>query len=948
MKRTGGSTQRILLLAIQGFALGVIIALIAISANAIFLEAYGSGPLPVTYIGAAAAGAAATTLLTRALRRRALTAVAIRLLTVLAVAILACWLLLWKLGAIWVSFALLVLLPILVPVGFVFLVGQAGALLDVRLIKSLYPRVIAGFALGFVTGGLAGAPLLAVFGSADHLLAAAAGVVVLLLVVVVVTRRMFPRELSTVDSDDHADRPTLRSLLSNRFVVLLVLYQMLSAVESQWLDFLVYDRASQRYADAEQLATFLGRFLAITYTADILFLMFVAGVLLRRFGLKYGLSANPVVVFALVSATLAAAAFQGSGATVVFVLIVATRVSDLVLGDASTRTSVGAAYQAVPARQRLAAQATVEGLAVPMAIGVSGLVLIAVRATVGTDGPALPLLTSAVLVAWIVVAWFVYRDYRVNLLDNLRHRELDPVELEIDGEAAIAVVERLLDSGDDRDVRLALDTLQIARSPDLSKRLEQLALTGRASVRVDALERLSSLEPVRAAAAARQGLDDWDPAVRAASVRTLGLLGGADDVRAISGHVSDSDDDVQLAAAIAMSRIGDAPARAEADVRIASLAGSAMPAERILAARILGACDPTSSIDRRPLSLLIGDADHHVVNAALNAVRCPIDAHLLVSVVHRLEDRHTAGAAIDALSQGGSHALSLIDDGLSGRIAVGRRAHERLTRVCRVIGGPDAAAVLLRHLAHRDRDLGLSVMRALVALAPSRATVPTTVDVATHASVHQAATDIVEVDLRHTTLVLRALQSLDAVLAAESLRAALRDELDLQRHRVLAGLALRHGEGMHRVAFQLAQNDTRLHALAMEWLDVTLAGTDRGALALLDPGLTTDARLRVLSRLHPMASATPEDIVRDIAEDLEDTWRRPWISACAVLAASGMPELSLDSLVIEVDGHIGGTRDDGAIVRETLDAIRPMQPHVPSQIARRERALRQSAQLPEP
>ena len=397
---TGSSNRRIALLAGQAFCLGLMTAWVAIPASAIFLGVYGSGLLPVTYIGAAVAGAATSASLGLGLRRRPLVSVAMTILTVLAIGLLASWLLIWVVGAGWLSFGLPVLVPILVPVGFMLVVAQAGMLLDVRALKSLYARVIAGFALGFVAGGAAGPPLLAALGRTEHLLAGGAATAGMFVFLVSMTRRNFSAELSVIDDGGGHDveRPTLRSLLRHRYVVLIVGFQMLSAVESQWLDYLVFDRAGKRYIDTKELADFISRFMAITYGADIIFLLLVAGVLMRRFGLRYGLTMNPVMVLTLVAATIAAAAMGGSGTTIVFVLIVASRVTDLVLSDGTSRTSLGAAYQAVPTHVRLATQATVEGLAVPVAIGVSGVVLIATRATVGTDGLALPVLTTVVLV----------------------------------------------------------------------------------------------------------------------------------------------------------------------------------------------------------------------------------------------------------------------------------------------------------------------------------------------------------------------------------------------------------------------------------------------------------------------------------------------------------------------------------------------------------------------
>ena len=159
---------------------------------------------------------------------------------------------------------------------------------------------------------------------------------------------------------------------------------MLSAIESQWLDFQVFDRAAQRYPESEDLARFISRFSAIAYGADILFLLFLAGWLLRRFGLRYGLTANAVGVLAVVLAIIVSTMIVGSTATSVFVLVVAARVTDLTLSDGSSRTSLSAAYGAMPARLRGVAAATVEGLAVPIAIGFSGVVLLVLQSAGST------------------------------------------------------------------------------------------------------------------------------------------------------------------------------------------------------------------------------------------------------------------------------------------------------------------------------------------------------------------------------------------------------------------------------------------------------------------------------------------------------------------------------------------------------------------------------------
>src|SRR4029079_19325653 len=64
--------RRVALLAAQAFFLGLMTAWVMIPASAMFLDVYGPGLLPYTYIGAAVAGIAGSAALAAALRRRPL------------------------------------------------------------------------------------------------------------------------------------------------------------------------------------------------------------------------------------------------------------------------------------------------------------------------------------------------------------------------------------------------------------------------------------------------------------------------------------------------------------------------------------------------------------------------------------------------------------------------------------------------------------------------------------------------------------------------------------------------------------------------------------------------------------------------------------------------------------------------------------------------------------
>ena len=105
--------------------------------------------------------------------------------------------------------------------------------------------------------------------------------------------------------------------------------------------------------------------------ADILFLALLAGPLMRRFGLGSAYP-NPAVVAAMLAVMAIVAAGPGAASFGLFVLAGVLRIADIAATDGTTRTSINAAYQIVPVEERLAVQAVVEGIGVPVAIGATG------------------------------------------------------------------------------------------------------------------------------------------------------------------------------------------------------------------------------------------------------------------------------------------------------------------------------------------------------------------------------------------------------------------------------------------------------------------------------------------------------------------------------------------------------------------------------------------------
>mgnify|MGYP003694557535 CR=1 FL=1 len=450
------------LLAAQAFVFGLSESLLVIASSAIFLAAYGSKWLPITFVAIALFGTLIAAWIARVVRHRPLPYIAILVESVVGVFFFGAWAVLTLWSGVWVSAPLLVLFPILLQVGFVFIGGQAGRLLDVQQIRIHFPRIVSGFAVGFIAGGLVAMPLLRLPGGTNGLFLIAAIAQVAFVMLLTVTAGRFAERLGQVERAPHGlPRPPLHRLLSSRFVLLLMAYQILSAAGTYMAEYILFDRAAARFASADSLAQFLSRFTIALNAVSLAFLALLAAPLLRRFGLRLGIVANPAVVLVFAVAMLVSAPTAGPESLALFALVASARIADVALTDGVTRASLNTSFQVLPLEDRLAVQSVVEGAGLPLAIGATGVVLFALR-TAGASVAVIIAVTVVVCVAWTVAAVLLYRDYARALVVALKHRLLRDAPVDVEHAETAAFLHEMLGSDDERAVRLALDLLPSA------------------------------------------------------------------------------------------------------------------------------------------------------------------------------------------------------------------------------------------------------------------------------------------------------------------------------------------------------------------------------------------------------------------------------------------------------------------------------------------------------
>jgi HEAT repeat protein len=509
---------RLVLLGAQTMALGLTVAFLVVPASALLLHAYGANTLPYVYLVVAVSGVLVSWAMRRAQSRLSLAALAVLVLGGYAVLVAAGYTILVATDAEWVTFPLVVLFPLAIPVGFVLVGAQAGRLLDVRQMKERFPRVVAGFSLGFAVGGLLAAGLVKLLPRVEDLLLVDVLTAAAMIALVVATARRYPEQLKsrpTLPARLTTTEPAPRRMQLSRFLGAIFAYQLLSAAVTQLFDYIVWNRAAARFPDADDLAHFQGLYGAAINMVSIAFVVLLAGRLLRRWGVGLGLSANPgIAVLTLVVGNVVG--WSAGIAGLAFLLVACSQqIGDIMTTDGMTRTAMNTTYQALPVDQRLRAQTLAEAAGVPLALGLVGGMLLLFR---GLDLGirTVELVTLVASVTWLALAVVVFREYGAGLRKLVMGRAWEPTALDVEGEEWLDAVQRLLDSSDHRDVEVGLEALAASQTPAFAAQVGALLSDETPSaVRASAARATLVSDVSTRADVTRRLLDDPDPGVQA-------------------------------------------------------------------------------------------------------------------------------------------------------------------------------------------------------------------------------------------------------------------------------------------------------------------------------------------------------------------------------------------------------------------------------------------------
>ena len=259
-----------------------------------------------------------------------------------------------------------------------------------------------------------------------------------------------------------------RQLFRERFPQLIFVLAGVSAFAFYLVDYALFDRVSDRYAQEEEIAAFFGVFAAVAGAGGLISQTMISGRLLSRLGVTVGLVTLPILLgcgIALGWLTLS------MGSAVAFFWVVAgVKFCDSAFRESIEDASQLIVYQPLRPSLRIRVQTIIGSIVVPIVCSVAALGLIAVNAIIDLEAKHIFFFFPVVIGAWLFFAREVGKEYVTSLMGALDTRLLDGKYLDLDAES-VDVLLKSLDSPKRGTVLYTLKVLSDQSHPKLDRAL---------------------------------------------------------------------------------------------------------------------------------------------------------------------------------------------------------------------------------------------------------------------------------------------------------------------------------------------------------------------------------------------------------------------------------------------------------------------------------------------
>lgn len=673
-------------------------------------------------------------------------------------------------------------------------------------------------------------------------------------------KELAQREAEARSIKRNAGSQTIAALSSKHLQIVAALVALTFFV-STVVDYQFKIVAADAFPDAAQRAAYFGTFFGVTglISATVQFLL--TGFLLERFGVLISLLLLPL---AMLSGTGAMLLIPG--------LFAATWVkgSENVLRYTVNDATMQLLYVPVPAAQRGRAKAFIDGVLKPCAIGLSGVILLALSRKLPVQD--LSWFVGVALTAWAILVFTMKREYVRTLMLTLRKRRLDfaGTTLQITDESTIEALCKSLETGSEGHILHALELLVHVetKSKTMKARVIQLASHQSLNVRLAALKYLGQhgeFEDVDVVAA---HLNDPAEEVRAHAILAMAKLSRDHSVRTLQNFLKDPSPRAKAACVAGLIKYGGLDGILRSAEELKAMLTSNDPVMREQAAWVLGEIEVKNFY--QPVLELFQDTEPRVRLAAITAAGRMKSPELTPALVYMLDNGRAAPAAINALTAYGPEIeplLSKVLDNEYEELLVRRQ----IPKILEALHSPSALPLLMRFIDNVDLKLRFQAIRAAGRLHDEFPELPIDAE-----RVMEAVSEELERFYRLTVMLTDLELSDDDLLVGDAL--GTRREQALHRTFRLLGLRFpfKTLEMIYNALIAKGSITPQARANAVEVLDNILDGPSKRALLPVVEGVQAQ-QFRIALEEYSIARQSREQCLAALLDSNDD-----WLTTVAL------------------------------------------------------------------
>ena len=876
------------------------------AASALFLEKFSAGNLPYIYLTSSIV--IPITGFIHLYFEKRISFIRLQSGTLLALPLVSCafLILLWMSDAWWVPAALLIWIEVEWVLTDLVFWGTTNHLFTVRQGKRLFGFIGIGAKLTVIVGGLLMPFIVQLIGTSNLLILSIVGLIfgfINLSYINKVFKSKFVVPLKKQTSKGNETIESFFSLFKVKYIILIFLfYAIFTRTVFYFVDNFFYYQVNSVYPSAEQLASFMGIFLAISGFISLFFRTFISGRWMTQFNMLINMLSYPVLLGITTALIIVVGNFSNE-TILLFWLAIMAKVIEKLFGGAITSPTYQTLYQPLPPEQRNRVRTITEMIVGPFwGIGVS-LFLLLLTKYIELRTVGLSVVLLIILCIWGIVCILAIKEYRNALTTSLNRRGLIGSELSLDDTCSLEIFEKGLKSHHPEEVLYSLKLLEDMEHPSVKGLLFELINHPEPQVRqgvYQSIEKLCNEEFFKTLK--KQLLVEKTPQVQAALLRALAASGEvealseeAEAIEIIEPYLNDTQLEVRQSAMVAVLLYCGLEGAVRVGHFLINLQQSSKPEERKFFANVLGQVGVPTFY--RGLIPLLRDKDINVRKAALIAASRLKNHKLWPLVIENLERAEVREESTNALIDAKESAFPALESAYRYHST---KVRDQIIYIYGKIKGQGAITQLIKKLNDKKSQDLLSKILWSLYLCGYKAKEKTDQDIVERLIREESASGL---------KVIHAQQSLGNRRELSLLFSALNDDLEKKQKNILLLLSFSYNtEIIIKIWNNYRAEQAEKRDMAIELFENIVNPQHK---TLIKPVL----EIGIQEASQNLDS--PLKCVKCIKEILSkpETWNNPWVRVCAIEAAVKMPKDDYHAYILPL------LNDSNELVRETAQYV---------------------------